>query len=37
MNSTHEYLLELGMQNTDLCLTELHELDIDELEEILGF
>jgi len=37
MNSTYEYLLELGMENTDLCLTELLELDIDELEEILGF
>ena len=31
MNSIHEHLLELAMQNTDLCLAELQELDIDEL------
>ena len=34
MNSIHEHLLELAMQNTDLCLAELQELDIDELEEL---
>jgi len=37
MNSIYEHLLELAMQNTDLCLAELQELDIDELEELLGF
>jgi hypothetical protein len=35
--SKYEYLLELGMANTDLCLTQLIELDIDELEELVGF
>lgn len=33
----YEELLELGMQNTDLCLLELMELDIDELKELIGF
>ena len=41
MNSIHEHLyehlLELAMQNTDLCLAELQKLDMDELEELLGF
>jgi hypothetical protein len=33
---SNEYLLELAMRNTDLCLTELLELDNDELLELLG-
>jgi len=37
MNTTYEYLIELAMANTDLCLTELLELDGEELEEIVGF
>jgi hypothetical protein len=37
MNTTYEYLIELAMANTDLCLTELLELDREELEEIAGF
>ena len=37
MNTTYEYLIELAIANTDLCLTELMELDITELEEIVGF
>ena len=35
--SRYEYILELAMANTDQCLTELIELDIDELEELVGW
>ena len=37
MNTTYEYLIELAIANTNLCLTELMELDRTELEEIVGF
>jgi len=37
MNTTYEYLIELAMANTDLCLTELLELDRHELEDLAGF
>jgi len=37
MNIPYEYLIELALANTDICLTELLELDRDELEEIVGF
>ena len=35
--SRYEYMLEVAMANTDQCLTELIELDIDELEELIGW
>lgn len=33
----YEYKLELAMANTDMDLLELMELDIDELDELIGF
>lgn len=33
---SYEYLLELAMQNTDLCLTQILELEQDELLDLLG-
>ena len=35
--SKYEYILELAMANTDQCLTELIELPIEELEELVGW
>jgi len=35
--SRYEYILELAMANTDQCLTELIELPIEELEELVGW
>ena len=33
----YEYKLELAMVNTDMDLLELIELQIDELDELIGF
>lgn len=35
--SRYEYMLEVAMANTDMCLTELIELGTDELEELIGW
>lgn len=35
--SRYEYMLEVAMSNTDMCLTELIELGTDELEELIGW
>ena len=33
----YEYKLELAMANTDMDLLDLIELDINELDELIGF
>lgn len=35
--SRYEYMLEVAMASTDMDLLELMELDIDELEEAIGW
>lgn len=34
---TYEYKLELALANTDMDLCDLIELDINELDELIGF